>query len=191
MKAVRHCRCFACNLYKAALYAVSLPFLLMILAVAGCTTAEVYHFSHVATESDRASLQWSEPDPRLTTDLSNTRLPYFVVDFHQFWPGYSASAYLYVVLIDDDVIELKSMTVRSPETGETQTVSLKLEESPERLENGLRVYRHLAIDAQSSERFSSADRLEVTVRWLDQNNVDNAKTFILTRTSQRVVAWPT
>lgn len=165
--------------------------LLTLSGLMGCKITGVYHFVHEETEPDRESLQWAKPDPHLTSQLTTRELPYLVVDFHSFWPGYSASAYLYVVQKGDVPIELISITVRSPETGEVYSSPLNVEASQKPLGENYRLYRYRVLNAGSEDRFSEADSLQVMLEWLDQNKVKRSITFDLIKKAKRDVGWPT
>ncbi len=166
-------------------------FVLLTLTIAGCQTAEVYHFVHEETESDRKSLQWSKSDPQLISELAGTKLPYFVIDFHSFWPGYSATAYMYVVQRADKLIRLRSITVESSETGEVHRSLINGEVSVKLLENGYRLYRYRVLDMRSSDQFSDVNSLRVTLKWQDQEETDRSTTFTLKKQTKNEVVWPT
>lgn len=161
------------------------------LTLIGCKTAEVYHFTHESTESNRKSLQWSQSYPKLATELSTSELPYLVVDFHTFWPGYSTMAYLYVVQLAGDPIELRSISVSSAITSEDYAVFLNVKASPEPLDNGLHLYRYRVIDTGASKRFIEADSLQVKLKWVDKDNAERVTEFELKRQMKKEVAWPT
>ena len=165
--------------------------LLSSLSLIGCKTTDVYHFVHEETEFDRKSLQWSRPNPELNSELAASELPYLVVDFHSFWPGYSTTAYLYVVQRGNEPIELELVEVKSTETGEVYTSSLKMEASPSILEGGLRLFRYRILDTGSSDRFSEASRLQVTLKWVDRNKTARSTEFKLEKKEKSEIAWPT
>lgn len=161
------------------------------LTLIGCKKAEVYHFAHESTESNRKSLQWSRSDAQLATELTTSELPYLVVDFHTFWPGYSTMAYLYVVQLAGDPIELRSISVSSSITREDYTVLLNVKASPEPLDSGLHLYRYRVIDTGASERFIEADSLQVKLKWAGKDNAERVTEFNLKRQIKKDVAWPT
>jgi hypothetical protein len=165
---------------------------MMVLALTECKTAELYHFIHAETEFDRKSLQWSKSDPQLASELAINELPYFVVDFYSFWPGYSATAYLYVVQrSDDDPIEFTSITVRSSETSETHTSLLNVEASPKLVGSGFHLYRYRVLDVGASGKFSEANSLQVTLEWLAQDKAKASITIDVKRKTKSEAVWPT
>ncbi|WP_139169439.1 hypothetical protein [Microbulbifer yueqingensis] len=157
----------------------------------GCKAAEVHHFVHEETESDRKNLQWSKSDPKLGSELTVNELPYFVVDFHRFWPGYSATAYLYVIQRDKDPLRLESIEVKSEETGEVREVAIDINTSPKKLENGLHLFRYRILDAGSSGQFSEARSLQVRLNWIDRAEAKRSTEFELEKKVKSEVAWPT
>ena len=173
------------------MYQRFLGILLLAIFLAGCKTVEVYHFVHEETEIDRQSLQWSLANPELTSEITKINEPYFVVDFYKFWPGYSASAYLYVVQSNGDPVTLKSMEVSSKETGESLAVQLDLEAFPKRLENGLYLYRYQVLAAETSSKFSESNSLQVSLSWSQKGKSEKLATFELKKKIQSEVAWPT
>ncbi|GAB6264482.1 hypothetical protein L4174_009725 [Photobacterium sp. CCB-ST2H9] len=164
---------------------------LLALCLAGCKTAEVYHFIHDETEADRRSLQWSLPNPELTSENINTGQPYLVVDFYRFWPGYSASAYVYIVQNSGAPVELKSISVTSSQTGESLYLQLNLDASPKTLEGGYYLYRYRVIDAATSNKFSEADSLKVSIKWSEKVGKEKISTFELKKKVKSEVVWPT
>ncbi|WP_444925060.1 hypothetical protein ACJJH9_09465 [Microbulbifer sp. DLAB2-AF] len=153
--------------------------------------AEVDHFVHEETERDRKSLQWSKPDPQLISELSVSDLPYFVVDFHSFWPGYSATAYIYVVQKGNEFISLRSITVKSPRASGIHRSLISAEASIKPLGNGNYLYRYRALDMKSSDYFSGADSLTVTIKWLEQDEIERSATFNLKKQTKKTIAWLT
>ena len=164
---------------------------LLALFLTGCKTVEVYHFVHEETELDRRSLQWSLANPELTSDIKKINEPYIVVDFYKFWPGYSASAYMYVVQGSGDPVKLRSIEVSSKETGESHAVQLDLEASAKPLENGLFLYRYQVLDAETSHKFAESNFLEVSISWSQKGQSKKLTTFELKKKMQSEVAWPT
>lgn len=164
---------------------------LVALALASCKTVEVYHFIHEKTEVDRKSLQWSLPNPHLTSEVTNISQPYFVVDFYRFWPAYSATAYLYVVQDGIDPIELKSISVTSAETGESQTIKLDIESSPRPLKAGIYLYRYRVLEGATSSTFSEAESLKVVVKWSEKGQAEKVTKFELKKQLKSEAAWPT
>lgn len=136
-------------------------------------------------------MQWSKSDPELVSELTADELPYLVVDFHSFWPGYSATAYLYVVQRDSVPIEFESIEIISKETREERTLPLDMEASPKLLENGLRLFRYRVLDGGSSDQFAKASTLQVTLKWVGRNETLRSTEFELEKKVKSEIAWPT
>lgn len=168
-----------------------LVIILSSLSLLACKAAEIHNFVHEDTELDRMTLQWSNSDPELISELAEIELPYLVVDFYSFWPGYSATAYLYVVQRDDEPIEIESVEVKSAETGEVHTLPLDMEASPKPLKGKLRLFRYRILDAGAANRFDEASSLHVTIKWLDRNETERSSEFRLQKKEKSDVAWPT
>jgi len=162
-----------------------------ILVVTACGTADVYHFVHEETEADRRGLQWSNPAPNLASQIEGDELPYMVIDFYSFWPGYSAEAYVYVVQQDKSAIELKSISVTSSKTGESHHSALNVEASPKMLGNGLYLYRYRVLDTRSTDKFSKATSLDVNLVWISPSQREETTTFNLKKHERTEVVWPT
>lgn len=151
----------------------------------------VYHFVDPGTDPYRYGIRWSSPEPMLEAGFSDEQLPYWVIDFYQFWPGYSATGYIYVVQAESATPNIVSVTIESPETGETYQQALDLKADPKRLVGGLNLFRFKVVDLQASEKFSSAANLKVILKWQDQEKALHTNTFNLHKIESREAVWPT
>ncbi|QJD59754.1 hypothetical protein HG264_12985 [Pseudomonas sp. gcc21] len=127
----------------------------------------------------------------MASQINVDELPYLVIDFYSFWPGYSAEAYVYVVQQDRNPIELKSIVVTSEETAEAYHSALDVKASLRMLGNKLYLYRYRVLDSRSTEKFSEANSLEVRLVWMSPGQRKRATSFSLKRQERVDVVWPT
>jgi hypothetical protein len=165
-------------------------FIAVIFLIASCQSVTVDNFVHEGTEKSRRNLQWSKADPTLGIIRSGVELPYIVPDFYQYWPGYSAQAYIYVVSDETNLIKLKYLSVSS-DVKEKLVKELLLEATPRKLEEGLALYRFRVLDEGNNEKFANASTLTVTVKWTDGEDEDKTSTYILKKVSRNETVWKT
>lgn len=162
--------------------------ILAIFILASCQSVTVENFVHDNTEKSRSSLQWSNADPSLGIKPSEIQSPYIVPDFFQYWPGYSAQAFVYVVQRNTVLVKLNSISVAS-DTGESLNREIGFEAVPRKIEKDLMLYRYRVLDEGSANIFGSASVLTVTIKWSDVSGKEKRSVFMLKKIKRNETAW--
>lgn len=153
---------------------------------------DVYHYVNLDTENARVSLQWSKPNPSVPKEIDLVEGVLLVPDFYQFWPGYSSSAYLYVITDQEIELVIKSITIEAPDTKEELIVPLKLLTTTKRSKSSLSFSRDRILDLKSSNKFKEAKALIVTIEWRRSSDlISNRSVYELERISNTDIAWAT
>jgi len=172
----------------------SLLILTCVLTLSGCKIVDVPEFVHPATHGLREGLRWELPDPKLPSNTQFDGATLLVPDFTKFWPGYLPEGLLYVCSRSAKKIEIESVVLSAPDTGEKKELELKHVLTPEPLSDDVWLARDRIVEhrALRPDEFLHAKRLVVVVRWrIAGESVSQESRFEFELRTRKEVAWPT
>lgn len=172
----------------------SLLILACVLTLSGCKIVDVPEFVHPATHGIREGLAWGSSDPKLRSSTKIGDAPLLVPDFTKFWPGYSPTGFLYVCSRSSKEIEIESVVLSAPDTGEKKELDLKRVLTPKPLSDGIWLARDRIVEhgAVRMDEFVHAKLLVVVVHWrVVGTSLTQESRFEFELRTRKDVAWPT
>jgi len=165
-----------------------------VLTLSGCKIVDVSEFVHPATHSIREGLAWGSPSPKLRSGTEIGDAPLLVPDFTKFWPGYSPTGFLYVCSRSSKEIEVESVVLFSPDTGEKKELAVKRVLTPKPISDDVWLARDRIVEhgAVRMDEFVHAKVLVVVVHWrvVGTSGTQESR-FEFELRIRKDVAWPT
>jgi hypothetical protein len=172
----------------------SLLLLACVLTFSGCKIVDVPEFVHPATDGVREGLEWGSPSPRFRSGTEIGDTPLLVPDFTKFWPGYSPTGFIYICSPSGTAIEIESVVLSAPDTGEKKELLLERVLTPEPLSDDVWLARDRIVEhgAVRMDEFVHAKLLVVIVRWrVVGTSLTQESRFEFELRTRKDVAWPT